>query len=47
MEYRGNNVMTAEEIFAEWLNKQEYWLKALYKQLSDYEILKKFADIYK
>lgn len=51
MEYRGNNVMTAEEIFAEWLNKQEYWLKALYKQLSEHltltdDMLKKIIDSY-
>lgn len=31
--------MTAEKLFAEWLNKQEYWLKALYKQLSEQHTL--------
>ena len=31
--------MTAEKLFTEWLNKQEYWLKALYKQLSEQHTL--------
>ena len=26
--------MTAEELFAGWLDKQDYWLKALYQSLS-------------
>lgn len=27
--------MTAEKIFSEWLNKQDYWVKALYRQIHD------------
>lgn len=43
--------MTAEELFIDWLNKQEYWIKALYKQINDcHEItedtLKAIVDCY-
>ena len=27
--------MTAEKLFFDWLNKQDYWIKALYKQIND------------
>ncbi len=43
--------MTAEKLFTDWLNKQDYWLKALYEQISNYheatdESLKKIIDCY-
>ena len=43
--------MTAEKLFIDWLNKQEYWLKALYEQIIKYntvteDSLKKIIDCY-
>lgn len=43
--------MTAEKLFIDWLNKQDYWLKALYKQINDChevtdESLKAIVDCY-